>query len=72
MKIRICSDVVEFLLSRGPGNLIVNLTVICMEFQNNLLRTCVYCDTSCLGMLLTNILERFETETGKGCTPAEQ
>lgn len=44
-----------------------------MEFQNNLLPTCVYCDTvdtSCLGMLLTNIREWFETETGKCCTPA--
>ena len=70
MKIRICFEVVEFLLSRGPGNLILNLIVICMEFQNNLLPTCVNCDTSCLGMLVTNICEWFETETGKGCTPA--
>lgn len=70
MKIRICFEVVEFLLSRGPGNLILYLIVICMEFQNNLLPTCVHCDTCCLGMLVTNIRGWFETETRKGCTQA--
>ena len=60
MKIRICFEVVEFLLSRGPGNIILYLIVICMEFQNNLLPTCVHCDTCCLGMPVTNIRGWFE------------